>query len=176
MGMPEIRTTNTFIETPLDDSTWSDSEERGSYSVDSLPPYYNRGAANTDNDTIMSELDTPNTGGESEDIDSFAYLDTSMDDDPYIDSDYSTKTKLESQDDSNAINLTIKPHNGVKNPIDLTIEIYCQPHYLDGKVSSNTGNEYHLHIRKGSGIPKTWVLLDSCFTVNISSNHDLLIY
>ena len=40
--------------------------------------------------------------------------------------------------------------------------------------SSDIKDEYHLHIRKGGGIPKTWALLDSCFTVNIFSNPDLL--
>ena len=35
-------------------------------------------------------------------------------------------------------------------------------------------DEYHLHIRKGGRVPKTWMLLDSCSTVNIFSNPDLL--
>ena len=111
MGMPEITTTNTFTKTPLDDSTGSNLDKGGSYSVDSLPPHHNRCTVNIDNDTIMSELDTSNTGGDSEDNNIFAHSDAGMDDDPHINSGNSMDTELESHDNSSIIDLTIELHN-----------------------------------------------------------------
>ena len=44
-----------------------------------------------------------------------------------------------------------------------------QPDYWGNKIL----HEYHFHIRTNS-IPKDWILLDSCSTVNIFCNKDLL--